>query len=239
MKNITLETNWGKDFHEMCKEAQSKAIEIRNKEFNYAIQVPLVEFEFNGINCVVSYNTNLEYLLRDYHNAHTMKWDTIGPDCVKEYDASIIQELKKRTIAVEKRAKELSKKYKLEAEQKESKLREKIKGIEFECSDDENFQGWDKSNKDPYGGRVISYAKEWAMLMQVEMAEGKKLKDIAEKTSREADYDGITGFMYGAAVQMLSQCWSHGEDLRKWHNKEYDHEGDGVVNPALLTIKSK
>lgn len=26
------------------------------------------------------------------------------------------------------------------------------------------------------------------------------------------------------------------EELRKWHNKEYNYEGDGVVNPAILTI---
>jgi len=47
---------------------------------------------------------------------------------------------------------------------------------------------------------------------------------------------GITGFMYGCAVNLLSQCWKHGEELRKWHNKEYGHEGDGVVNPAVFTI---
>ena len=43
--------------------------------------------------------------------------------------------------------------------------------------------------------------------------------------------------MYGCAVSILSECWEYGEELRKWHNKKYNHGGDGVVNPAVLTIK--
>jgi hypothetical protein len=62
------------------------------------------------------------------------------------------------------------------------------------------------------------------------------LREIAEPTSFELGFLGITGFMYGAAVQILSKCWKHGEDLRKWHNNEYGHEGEGVVNPAILTL---
>lgn len=228
MKNLILEASWGKDFNGTAKEAKEKATTERN-----------VEFDFNGILCVVSPKTNLEHLLRDYHNAFTMGWKTIGPDCVKKYSKEAQAELKRKSDEADKRAKERSRQYKIEAEKKESSFREKIKGIEFECSDDCNLKGWEKSNKDGYGGRVISYAKEWAMAMQVEIAAGKKLKDIAQQTSSDADYDGITGFMYGAAVQMLSQCWKHGEELRKWHNKEYNHEGDGVVNPAVLTLNTK
>lgn len=46
----------------------------------------------------------------------------------------------------------------------------------------------------------------------------------------------ITGFMYGCAVSILSQCWEYGEYLRKWHNKKYDYDGDGAVNPAVITV---
>lgn len=74
--------------------------------------------------------------------------------------------------------------------------------------------------------------------MQVEMSKGKTLKDVAEKTSFEMGFLGTTGFMYGAAVSVLSQCWKYGEELRKWHNKEYNHEGEGVVNPAILIINA-
>ena len=45
--------------------------------------------------------------------------------------------------------------------------------------------------------------------------------------------------MYGVAVQILSMEWEYGEYLRKWHNKEYDYEGEGAVNPAILTVTRK
>lgn len=64
----------------------------------------------------------------------------------------------------------------------------------------------------------------------------KVIVENADRLSNEADVEGITGFMYGCAVSILSQCWKYGEELRKWHNKEYDYDGDGVVNPAILTI---
>lgn len=108
-------------------------------------------------------------------------------------------------------------------------------------------QGWDKgiaNNQDPYGARIYSYAKDWADLMEKAMAEGKKLEDVADSTSHTADYDGITGFMYGAAVSVLAHCWEHGEQLRIWHNlkTQIGTEGEranktgGVLNPAILNI---
>lgn len=73
-----------------------------------------------------------------------------------------------------------------------------------------------------------------------EVGEVKKtIMENADHLSHEADTEGITGFMYGCAVNILSQCWEHGEELRKWHNKEYDYEGEGVVNPAILTVGKK
>lgn len=108
-------------------------------------------------------------------------------------------------------------------------------------------EGWAKAkaaNTDAYGGRVISYAEDWANFMEREMSTGKKLEDVADATSREADTDGITGFMYGAAVSTLAAVWTHGEALRRWHNLktqmgtegERANESGGVLNPALLNI---
>lgn len=78
--------------------------------------------------------------------------------------------------------------------------------------------------------------KDGQILWNPELLRGDKIVDIADSTSREADTEGITGFMYGCAVNALSQLWEYGEELRKWHNKEYNYEGDGVVNPAILKI---
>ena len=60
----------------------------------------------------------------------------------------------------------------------------------------------------------------------------------ADRLSHEADIEGITGFMYGCAVSILAQCWKYGEELRKWNNREYYYDGNGVVNPAIMTIRS-
>jgi hypothetical protein len=91
-----------------------------------------------------------------------------------------------------------------------------------------------------YGGRCITYAADWAWLMERRMASepDKDFGEIAKETEKECDYDGLTGFMYGAAVQELSTYWKHGDQLRIWHNRNYGVPSDteGVVNPAIITM---
>lgn len=106
---------------------------------------------------------------------------------------------------------------------------------------------WNKScnaNKDDYGGAVMTYAERWARLMEARMTKGERIADIADECSHLADMDGITGFMYGCAVSILSKVWIHGEALRLWHNLKTQlhdegakaNETGGVLNPALLTL---
>ncbi len=112
-----------------------------------------------------------------------------------------------------------------------------------------NPELWEKckaNNQDGYGAAINEYANRWACLMEARMAAGEALADIAKQASREADTDGITGFMYGAAVSTLAAVWVHGEQLRRWHNKDTQigDEGDkanekgGVLNPAVLVAGS-
>lgn len=111
--------------------------------------------------------------------------------------------------------------------------------------DTEAWKTWVDANTDPYGSGVIRYAERWANLMEERMAEtGAPVKDIAKETSHAADTEGITGFMYGAAVSVLAGVWEHGEALRRWHNLdtqlgtegERANETGGILNPALLNI---
>lgn len=107
--------------------------------------------------------------------------------------------------------------------------------------EEQEYKDWYEKNSDPYGRACFTYAERWAEMLekQIETSEEGAMKVIvgnAEQLSHEADKEGITGFMYGAAVSILSQCWKYGEYLRKWHNKEYGYDGDGVVNPAIVTI---
>ena len=83
--------------------------------------------------------------------------------------------------------------------------------------------------------------------MEVALEKGKKLKKITKDLSHEADKEGITGFMYGMAVSILSSVWIHGEQLRIWHNLDTQIHKEGkrankkgtVLNPALLNIDLK
>lgn len=111
-----------------------------------------------------------------------------------------------------------------------------------------NPEGWLKAvevNKaDPYSNAVIVFAEKFARIMEGRMAAGETLAQCADAACSLADDDGLTGFMYGAAVSTLAQTWIHGDELRRWHNRQYmpeekaklADESGGTVNPAILTI---
>ena len=106
------------------------------------------------------------------------------------------------------------------------------------------YDEWVRNNQDEYGGGIIRYAINWADIMESKISNGEELENIAEQSSFDADTEGITGFMYGAAVSVLASCWEHGEELRRWHNVvtqigtegEEANKNGGVLNPALLSI---
>lgn len=130
----------------------------------------------------------------------------------------------------------------LKAEYRRQNVRELVKQSmqteELQFKDEEARKIWENlievNSKDGY----IRYAEYWAKFMQYLMAkhDGVEVAQIAGKTSHVADIDPITGFMHVCAVNVLSQVWKYGEELRKWHNKKYGYEGDGVVNSTVLTI---
>ena len=96
------------------------------------------------------------------------------------------------------------------------------------------------NNSDPYGAATYRYAAQWARVMEAMMADGATLKDCAEDASHVADDEGITGFMYGCAVQILAAVWVHGNELRIWHNGNHgvseERAKGGTVNPAVLSV---
>ena len=68
-------------------------------------------------------------------------------------------------------------------------------------------------NSDPYGSGAFRYAEQYALLMQVRMAEGETLKDCFAQASHDADTEGVTGFMHSCAVSLLRDAWIHGKEL--------------------------
>lgn len=97
---------------------------------------------------------------------------------------------------------------------------------------------------DHYSHRCVTYAEQWADLMEAKLAAGESLESVASSAASEADTDGITGFMYGAAVSILSEVWEHGDRLRRWHNLDIQVGNEGQIanekgttlNPALLVV---
>lgn len=120
-----------------------------------------------------------------------------------------------------------------------------MKNITMTLKDETLWNAAVANNQDPYGKGTIKFCEKWASLMEVEISKGKTIPECADATMSVADDEGITGFMYGCAVSILSEVWVHGENLRRWHNKETQigTEGDranekegAVLNPAVLYI---
>lgn len=110
--------------------------------------------------------------------------------------------------------------------------------------DQQIYDDWKNKQKDAYSLECFNFAERWANEMELQMSQGKKLEDIAQQISYDVA-DGITGFMYGMGVSILSHCWIHGEQLRVWHNLstqihdegEQANKSGGVLNPALMVIQ--
>lgn len=208
-----------------------------------------VAFKFNDVTVTVRSDSNPELIYRDWSRALSgYIGQNVGP-----YPNPVLTDEEKASDARikaknERRWQKTQAKYEAEAKAKREAIEVKLTNTPgMEIADEKGWQQFKDKNQDGYGGAVVTYSERWARLMQIEMANGKKLEDVAEATSSEADLEGITGFQYGCAVSTLAQCWKYGEQLRRWHNLktqlgnegEKANESGGVLNPALLSIGPK
>ena len=190
-----------------------------------------IQFDFNGVTLLVTEeNADKDKILKEWNagmeaNAEKSRREREAYMKTPEYRAKRAKELK---VAVRK-----------EKVQKDVLSVDETAELQFK--DEQAASNWEQfvevNSKDGYSNGVVTYARRWAKYMQHLMEKhNKSVIQIAEQASFVSDVEGITGFMYGCAVNVLSQTWKYGEELRKWHNKDYGYEGDGVVNPAVLTI---
>lgn len=189
-----------------CGDAIQGVIEIARKhsrEFN----VP-VEFKFNDVKVIVDKNSDPKLVIRDYHNAYLLDWKKIGPEYLAKYDSKLEKKIAEAKEANRIASEEAAAKYAAHAATAKEKVLDKIKDVEFEFKDREAFDEWSAKNTDPYGARCFSYALEWGSLMQLAKENGESFMDCSPRCSREADYDGITGFMYSVAQQILKKHWA-------------------------------
>jgi hypothetical protein len=239
---------------ERCSKEEFKITSIENDTIFYHEQVSRVEkdhVEFRGGACLsvedatdyVKPNDTIRLYGRGF--GYTVR----GVAVVKEQGRLEILRYKTPLEWATNECK-MFEKHDREREEETEKNRKEIdvnQSPRFECKDLDGWRKWVKSNLDPYGRACVVYSEQWAELMEEKMSKGATLKDIAKDASHEADTDGITGFMYGAAVSMLSGCWKHGDELRRWHNLdtqignegEKANEDGGTLNPALLGVDTE
>lgn len=117
----------------------------------------------------------------------------------------------------------------------------------MKVKDQQAYDDYVNNNTDPYGSGVVRFERRWADLMEHCIEDGESVEQCAKATATEADTEGITGFMYGCAVDSLAHHWVYGEELRRWHNRDCQigTEGDranetgGVLDPALWSAAVK
>lgn len=226
--NYILQSYAGNTFQDVARKAKNIAI----------LKDITVEFDFNDRKCLVNKNTNLDWLWRDYHNSFEMEWKTVGADCLPKYTPEIQAELERRRKASEERAELHRKEQQAKDNAEKEEFDKKVKGIELELLNPEDWQKSRDANTDGYGKAALDYAEGWAKLMQIEIAKGKTIAEAYDSTQYGLGFLGITGFQFGCAVSILARTWKYGEELRKIHNKKYGVSEDkqGTVNPAILTM---
>jgi len=104
---------------------------------------------------------------------------------------------------------------------------------------------WDNQveiNTDPYGACIVNVARRVMELLDEDHIPLSKEHRSADNMINQADVEvnagGITGFQANAVSQIVSACHSRGEEFRRGWNSEYRYDGDGVVNPAIITIET-
>ena len=229
------------------------------RDINQAIEFAISEakrtdesqtFDFNGVAVIVCDKSDAVLIYRDWArgmDGYLGERPIVGPFPSETLSNEQLENDRKIGKENDAKYKLQQEKWAEEARAKKNKLNAALSNAaQMEFS---NKPAWDKfveANQDSYGNACVKYAEKWAMLMQAKIKGGASVASCADETSSLADDEGITGFMYGCAVSMLAQCWKHGEELRRWHNKDVQlgTEGDAanksgaVLNPACLVISN-
>lgn len=206
-----------------------------------------LEFDFNGVTVQVEGDSNPELIYRDWERGMLRSGGfTVTPYPPVELSDEDKAEDARLRHEQEERQRVRQEQYRQEQLEASAVLENALKdAAPMAIIDEEGWRRTVDNNKDGYGAAIVRFAENWARLMQVKIENGARLADVADECCAVADgAEGITGFMYGAAVSILSHVWKHGDELRRWHNLktqignegELANETGGTLNPALLSI---
>lgn len=99
----------------------------------------------------------------------------------------------------------------------------------------EKYDNYVKINhEDGYSNGVINAGER----VGIALDEGKTPQEAIEALT-EGDGDGLTVYMAGAAISAVCHFNPRGDELKVAWNGRYNvgPEADGVVNPAIMTVK--
>ena len=198
-----------------------------------------IEFTFNDATVMVSKkNADKDKIVEAWR---------AGMDAYAEWQHLNSELAKKHIYDRDERAKALKKLVRRRAVEKEVLTVDETTELEFK--DDEAKAKWEAwfamNSKYDCSLSIATFVLHWVKYMQHLMNKhNKALPQIAKEACYASNLENTTWsstnvyFIYGDTVGMISQCWKYGEELRRWHNKNWGQENfDGVVNPGnMLTI---
>lgn len=204
-------------------------------------------FEFNDVLVSVLPDSDPELIYRDWRRVLSgyVEATAVGPH--PKPDLTIEEMENDRRIEAENKRRRDEVLHQSREERHTKRINVELKLIGLPPMEVKDEQAWMETQREliphSYEGATATFAERWARLMQAEMEVGKNLQDMAEATSSEADFEGITGNMHNTAVLLLTKHWKHGEQLRRWHNSRYGDMSDqpddgGVRNYAVIDIGS-
>ena len=103
--------------------------------------------------------------------------------------------------------------------------------------DEVSWKKWEDVNSDPYDKCCVDVAREVMRLLDNQEDFDPYL--IITQADDNIKAGGITVFMAGCVAQMVVRCHSKGDEFKtKWNKQWDDKPHEGVINPAIMTIKT-
>jgi hypothetical protein len=104
----------------------------------------------------------------------------------------------------------------------------------------------EENKDDAYHMRSLEFGFDVGGLTEKALAEGLEFEKVIDKLVQDADYDGLTGNMYGTGISLLGDVWIHKEKIVAWHNGRFkvglDEQVEKmtalgqVIDPAMINI---
>jgi len=215
-ENLVIVTHAGEHFSTVADRAKEYFLRLFN-----AKKTP-VQFDFNGITCVVTDKTNVKHLYRDYGNAWALGHKIVGPNCepeISDADAEKIRLYQEESSR--KQAESLRKSRERDA-QLLAEAEAFVAGIEFDWKEGDHAEVaefMDASPQDQWVNHVRKTGILWGRILQKHVANGEEItKKLIDDTVPH--YMDLSGSMVWACLQFLANEWKQGNIILELYEKK-------------------